>query len=124
MQEYIVKVYNDGEVCWFNEKGQIHREDGPAREYLNGPKEWYKNGQLHRKDGPAVEYPDGYKVWYKNEKLHREDGPAVEWANDFKAWYLNGKEVTEQEVMGHTIVIDGKEVKISAESYKKLKENL
>jgi len=31
---------------------------------------------LHREDGPAVEWYNGSKEWYKNAKLHREDGPA------------------------------------------------
>ena len=56
--------------------------------------------------------------------LHREDGPAIEYADGYKEWYLNGDKVTEEEVMGHTITIDGKEIKISNESYKNLKENL
>jgi len=48
-------------------------------------------GQLHREDGPAVEYVDGSKFWYQNDKLHREDGPAVVNVNGIKRWYINGK---------------------------------
>jgi hypothetical protein len=61
--------------------------------------EWFHNGQLHRQDGPAREYIDGSKVWYLNGQLHRQDGPAIEHVNDGKCWYLNGKKVTEDEVM-------------------------
>ena len=30
---------------WKNSEGQLHREDGPAREWANGHKEWYLNGR-------------------------------------------------------------------------------
>jgi hypothetical protein len=32
-------------------------------------KEWYINGQLHREDGPAIEYIDGSKSWYINGEV-------------------------------------------------------
>lgn len=63
----------------------------------NGIKAWYLNGKLHREDGPAREYVDGTKEWYLNGELHREDGPAFEYANGNKLWYLNGKKLTEEE---------------------------
>ena len=43
----------------------LHRKDGPAIEYANGTKEWWKEGVRHREDGPAIEYADGIKEWYK-----------------------------------------------------------
>ncbi len=70
-----------------------------VRVYAEGYKRWYLNDKLHREDGPAVEWVDGTKSWYLNGKLHREDGPAVEWADGDKEWYLNGERVTEEEVM-------------------------
>jgi antitoxin component YwqK of YwqJK toxin-antitoxin module len=76
---------------WRNERGEYHREDGPAIERVSGSKHWYLNGQLHRKDGPACEWADGDKEWYLNGKLHREDGPAIEYSNGAKEWYLNGQ---------------------------------
>ena len=62
----------------------------------NGNKFWYLNGKLHREDGPACDYIYGDKCWYLNGKLHREDGPAIEY-NGNKFWYLNDKEYTEAE---------------------------
>ena len=56
------KKFSD-RIEYRNEKGQYHREDGPAIEFINGSKEWYLNGQLHRLDGPAIEYRDGNKYW-------------------------------------------------------------
>ena len=84
---------------WYNSKGQLHREDGPAIEYTNGYKAWCINDKLHREDGPAVEYTNGDKFWYINGQLHREDGPAIEYTDGTKSWWLNGKQVTEDEVM-------------------------
>lgn len=54
-------------------------------------KRWYKDGKLHREDGPAVEYVDGERRWLKNGYLHREDGPAVECCNTIKYWCYNGQ---------------------------------
>ena len=87
---YTVTVY-DNKTEWKNKAGQLHREDGPAIEYINGDKYWYLNGKGHRIDGPAVEYANGSREWYINGQPHRENGPAVEYANGTKAWYLNGK---------------------------------
>ena len=33
------------------------------------------NGQLHREDGPAIEWANGYKGWWRDGKLRREDSP-------------------------------------------------
>ena len=33
-----------------------------------GTKYWYLNGELHREDGPAYESVDGHKVWYYKGK--------------------------------------------------------
>jgi len=63
-----------------------------------GAKRWeLPNGHLHRENGPAIEYKDGTKSWWKNNELHREDGPAIEFANGDKFWYLNDIEYTEDE---------------------------
>ena len=32
-----------------------------------GARYWYKNGNLHRDDGPAVEWVDGGLWWYYND---------------------------------------------------------
>jgi hypothetical protein len=56
---------------YINENGQLHRLDGPAREYSSGEKYWYKNGDLHREDGPAyIDYANVNKeYWYNGEKI-------------------------------------------------------
>ena len=57
-----------GDIYYYNDLYQFHREDGPAVEYANGTKCWYRNDQLHREDGPAVEYAHGTKYWYFRDK--------------------------------------------------------
>jgi hypothetical protein len=68
----------------------IHRDDGPAIEYLDGNKEYYKYGNRHSyNDVPSLDLGD-MKLWYHNGKLHRDnDKPAVEHENDSREWYFN-----------------------------------
>ncbi len=75
---------------------KMHREDGPAVEWLDGSiNHWYLNNKRHRVDGPAIEYIIGYKAWYIDDKLHRTDGPAIIKADGYKEWWLNGERVPE-----------------------------
>ena len=83
-------VLPDGTVEYRDAQGQLHRLDGPAREWADGTKSWRVNGLLHRLDGPAFEEANGTKWWYVNGLLHRLDGPAVEGASGTKWWYVNG----------------------------------
>jgi len=53
-----------GTKIYRNSKGEIHKLDGPAIEWKNGDKYWYKEGKMHRLDGPAREYANGSKYWY------------------------------------------------------------
>ena len=62
------KIDFHGNKWWYNSKGEIHREDGPAEESIEGSKVWKQNGLAHREDGPAYEFSDGRKVWYINGK--------------------------------------------------------
>jgi hypothetical protein len=72
MQTYKVTVDEDKNICWYNDKENRHRLDGPAIEWANGHKEWWVNGKLHRLDGPAIEYKYGHKEWWVNGKLMTE----------------------------------------------------
>ena len=59
-----------GTERWFNEKGQIHRDGGPAETWTDGSKLWYKHSELHREDGPAIEWGDGTNSWYLNNIIY------------------------------------------------------
>ncbi len=59
-----------GSKRWRNDKGQLHREDGPAIEYAGVDRKcWFINGKCHREDGPAIEYGDGQKAYYYHGKI-------------------------------------------------------
>ena len=42
MNQSIINQF--GTKIWYNEQGQLHREDGPAVEYADGSKRWYQHG--------------------------------------------------------------------------------
>ena len=78
-----------------NRRGLPGKQPGDRRSVLeldsNGDKMWRSNGQLHREDGPAFDGVDGTKAWYLKDRLHREDGPAIERPDGTKEWWENGK---------------------------------
>jgi len=65
------------------------------KEYLDRVEYYNDKGELHRENGPAIEYNNGHKLFFINGLKHREDGPAVEW-NGRRIYYLNGKRYIEQ----------------------------
>jgi len=70
--------------------GYRHCPYGPALEWADGTKAWYRNGQLHRDDGPAFYAVDGYKAWWRNGQRHRDEGSAVERSNGSNEYWRNG----------------------------------
>ena len=72
------EISSYGDISHFNEKGEYHREDGPALEFTNGYKAWCINGMRHRIDGPAVEDSAGQKFYYVMSKHYSyEDWLAI-----------------------------------------------
>jgi hypothetical protein len=68
-------VDEDGVQRWFDEDGELHREDGPAIIFSDGLQAWYKHGKPHRKGGPAVIQANGTKEWYLNGHFQRREKP-------------------------------------------------
>jgi len=69
MENYAYKEVDQyGTVSYVNSKGQYHRLDGPACEWVNGDKVWWVNDKIHRLDGPAIVYSNGYNEWWINHK--------------------------------------------------------
>lgn len=62
--------------------------------HQDGSKEYWVDGRLHREDGPAIDYVNGTQYWYKHGKLHREDGPAIMWWDGRQYWFLDDLEYT------------------------------
>ena len=93
----VISSYEKKIVRHRNDKGQLHREDGPAVEWPEGTKFWYRNGRLHREDGPAIHWETGAQEWYLNGHRHRLDGPAIELPDGRKWWWIDGERLAEQE---------------------------
>lgn len=69
MSESNMVVFGDewiGGKKWINDKGQPHREDGPAFEWDDGDRWWCINNKFHRTDGPAIDNINGRQEWYYN----------------------------------------------------------
>ena len=95
--KYRIEVTNAGTRRYYNNAGELHRDEGPAVEWADSTTVWYQNDHIHRTAGPAIEYPNGNKEWWQNGQRHRVDGPAITRADGSKAWCINGKAMTEDE---------------------------
>lgn len=78
--------YDDKKGEEWRLNGLLHRDDGPARIYSNGTKQYYKHGYLHRVGGPAVQANHEYckkTVYYFEGVIHNSNGPAYieRWIN-------------------------------------------
>lgn len=64
-----------------------------------GTKRWIRHGNLHREDGPAIEQVNGHKEYWRYGKRHRLDGPAVEPVIGTRSgparWFVNNIEYPE-----------------------------
>ena len=49
MSEPIMSIASNGDKKW-KLNGVLHREDGPAREFRTGRKEWWLNGDQYSKE--------------------------------------------------------------------------
>jgi hypothetical protein len=85
--------YNDCRIAYYDSNNRLHRNDGPAVNYILACKEWHQHGQRHRIDGPAIELASGSKFWCQNDKLHRLDGPAVEYYDGHKEWWFHDEKI-------------------------------
>ena len=78
------EVDKNGNRRFYNNKGQLHRLSGPAIEWSNGSKEWYKDDKRHRLDGPAIEWRNGSKAWYKDDKRRGSSREGFTEEEDFE----------------------------------------
>ena len=118
---YEVKVSRDGEKRWLL-NGVLHREDGPAIEFIDGSKCWYRDGKPHRDCGlPACEWAYSGREWWVNGKLHRIDGPAIEDVEeDTFEFYIDGERYEQAEFNERVMRLfcQGKLVDIGGKKYK------
>jgi hypothetical protein len=89
-----VEVSANGSQAWYR-NGKLHREGGPAAEYIDGSKSWWRNGHLHRSGGPAVIICCRQQVsreeWWFDGLRHRHNGPAVTTSEGLCEWWINGQ---------------------------------
>ncbi len=91
---------------FYDDAGNLHKEDGPAIEFEDGSFSWYYHGVIHNPNGIAVKNVNIVDSWFQNGKLHRLDGPAIIYysvgvPNDhlmepkikLMYWHLNGKAI-------------------------------
>ena len=49
---------------WYNERGQFHREDGPAIEDANGSKQWWLNDkQYTEEEYVMIQFMNGVNIY-------------------------------------------------------------
>lgn len=65
-------IKNSYGTRWYNEFGELHREDGPAVEWDDGRKEWFQNDERHRIDGPAI-YNYNNKAYFYIRSINFKD---------------------------------------------------
>lgn len=70
-------------------------DDRGNKQYCKLPKRarGIQDAVLHREDGPALDYVNTYKGWYKDGKMHRDDGPAVEFNGQACSYWKNGVKI-------------------------------
>jgi hypothetical protein len=59
-----------------------------------GTRKWYEDGEIHRDNGPAVEQINGTCIWYQFGLIHRNDGPAILHNDGTSEWWMHGEPIT------------------------------
>jgi len=88
-----VEVNENSTKRYFNDKGKLHRLDGPALEYSDGIKQWCIIDKHHRNIDPATEWLNGGKRWVFNNKYHRIGGPCSSYGDH---WDIHGERYTKE----------------------------
>jgi hypothetical protein len=119
MKAQYIYINEYGSKEYFSDKEMVvrHREDGPALEWADGDKFWYRDGLVHREDGPAIDCSNGTKKWYRDGLVHREDGPALIYSNGSKYWYIDGVQLTEDAFKARKAPHNGKKVTVDGIEY-------
>lgn len=79
-------VINGRYKTYYNDQGQVSRDDGPAFISSSGHRRYFINEMQSYKDHPANIGADGRVSWYFGCRIHRDDGPAWDCPNGHKQW--------------------------------------
>lgn len=75
-----------------------------------GNKRWYNDlGELHREDGPAIEYRAGTKAWFVRARYHNIKGPSFISVTGRVDWFIDGEEFETKEDWFAALTSDQKE---------------
>jgi len=94
--EQKIVINKKGDIIYYDDKGKIHRDGGPAGIFANGNKLWSKHGKAHRLHKPALEWADGTLEWFVEGKRHCEEGPAFKYPDGREKWYIEGIEYSRE----------------------------
>lgn len=77
----------DGIRHWFDERGNFHRDGGPAVEFPNGDKSWYWHGtQMYDEDNGVLPNGDPVTICYMptDDETRNAGGPRFvsDWMKD------------------------------------------
>ena len=62
--------------------------------FPNGTTIYLKDGKLHRENGPAIEFLGSGKAYFIDGALHSDKGPAIYWPYEEDChWYVHGVKV-------------------------------
>lgn len=81
-----IKTYRDN-------KGRLHREDGPAVIYPDGSKFYHVNGSRTSITQPTSYFDNGYVEWNLYAIPHRDNGPACASPNGLLRWVDDGERI-------------------------------
>jgi hypothetical protein len=88
---------------WTDDDGNLHRDNGPARKWVDGNKEYFQHGIYSRSDGPAFVWGKSYE-YIVNGKTHNPHGVALYRAKkvaigmpEVKEYWLDGIKVSKQQ---------------------------
>jgi hypothetical protein len=62
-KEYVVEICDNGDKHW-SYLGKRHRDYGPASQYANGSKYWFKDNLWCRYDGCALDWLENGRYYY------------------------------------------------------------
>jgi len=80
---YDVEIDDQGNIMYYNEKGEFHRLNGPAIEWSDGSSSYWVNGKLHRLDGPArIFFGNDVEYWVNGNYLTKKEFDELTKHND------------------------------------------
>jgi hypothetical protein len=62
-------------------------------------KHWFLGDKLHREDGPAIEYVDGNEWHYYNDEYIDNWSSEIKQTDWSRFWYINGQRIDPEEAM-------------------------